>query len=391
MREEIVKIDKYKILSIAFILMIACNLVHPITPEMLAIKNTRDSLFGILFGVMNLGNFLASFWWGRRIDKKGIKNIFVIVLCFYLIFQLIFGITNNPFIMIIARFFAGICVGGMIISFTTYISVVVEKKQKIKYLGYLTVAVVTGSIAGQMIGGIIGLTGYLNVFYMQAIFISIIIVIIIIFLTERKTNSQKENNENTKFNPGKYFKKEIIWILIIETIFVIGWSIYTTTLPYYASNIVGLESDKIGIINSLLKVGGLISALMVGYYVRKVGIFRIYSITIFMSVIFIFIFAFQINHQINYQIYLVTILIIGYFAIMHRPLVQEIGMILENKNRGEVIGLLQGVIAFGLFIGSISSGFIYSISPGLGFWISGIIIAFAIVIQVMYMVKYKRW
>jgi len=184
-------------------------------------------------------------------------------LFFYSITQIIFGLSDDVNILILARLVAGILAGGFIIAYTSYVTIVAPDGQKVRYLGYLGIATSIGAAFGLLIGGYIGTFGYMYDIYLQISVALFCIFYIYFFLPEKKTKVHQENDQQSILSSFKYLNKIGI-IILIEFLVTVGIFIVITTIPLYTTEVLNLSSLAVGSYSAMYPLGSIFSGFLVG-------------------------------------------------------------------------------------------------------------------------------
>ena len=99
--------------SLIFILLLTLfssltfSMAHPVTPMLMKSLSLPSFMFGILFAVMAIGNFIGSPLWGTLSDNKGRIKFLILGALGYGFSQLGFGYVTNPLIILLFRFTGG--------------------------------------------------------------------------------------------------------------------------------------------------------------------------------------------------------------------------------------------------------------------------------------------
>lgn len=100
---------------------LAANFAHPITPTLIQNLQLPDYSFGMLYAGMAFTNFLFSPFWAKQVTRMGSRRVLGICCVGYGIGQLLFAIMKTLPTIMLARLLSGFFVGGIMVSFLTYI------------------------------------------------------------------------------------------------------------------------------------------------------------------------------------------------------------------------------------------------------------------------------
>ena len=108
-----------------FVAMVLFNLsadfAHPVTPTIIQELHLHDYMFGVALAMMQLANFIMSPFWGK-INRYISSKMSLLICCIgYGVAQIWFAYATTEAMIICARLFAGAFVGGIQVSFLTYV------------------------------------------------------------------------------------------------------------------------------------------------------------------------------------------------------------------------------------------------------------------------------
>ena len=164
---------KYKIrFSLFFTAMIlfnlAANFAHPVTPTIIQDLQLPDYMFGLMLACMQFSNFLFSPFWGKLNGAISSRQTLMICCVGYGVAQLGFACAPTQGMILLVRVLAGVFVGGIFVSFLTYVINTAKPEDQAKYLTYsATIQAVFGAF-GYLVGGILGEFSIRGTFFLQA-------------------------------------------------------------------------------------------------------------------------------------------------------------------------------------------------------------------------------
>ena len=132
---------KYKIrFSLFFTAMIlfnlAANFAHPVTPTIIKNLNLPDYMFGLMLAAMMISQFLLSPFWGKINTRISSRKTLLISCVGYAAAQLGFAYANTQVKILLVRVMAGVFVGGIFVSFLTYVINMARPEDQGRYLTY---------------------------------------------------------------------------------------------------------------------------------------------------------------------------------------------------------------------------------------------------------------
>lgn len=146
---------------------IAANLAHPVTPGLLKTLAMPSYMFGLIFAVMQLFNFLFSPFWGALCRYKQPRVILAIGCIGYAAGQIVFGSAQNAVMLIIGRAIAGTFFSATAVaSVYTLVQLTTPQTRKSTIPLLITAFTVMGTF-GQWIGGYVGVWNLYAPFVIQ--------------------------------------------------------------------------------------------------------------------------------------------------------------------------------------------------------------------------------
>lgn len=380
-----------KILVIYFMIMVAANLIHPITPEFIRVREFPNAMFGVALAMMNLTNFLFSNFWGTICDQKGRKKVMMIGCMGYAIGQLWFGFSYDVVSLVSARLLAGFFTGAFTVPILAYISdISVADEVKKNFSVYATLTAVAGAI-GYYIGGYVGSIYLLYAFYLQVTLLLISVCGIFFTVKEIKVFKGKLSFQLLvkSLNPLQVFFKQKIKITVMMMLFVSFFVYFANTMfdnsfSYYLSEYLKLKPA----VNGMIKAFTGIVTLLLNVYVihrilKKTHVDKMIQSILIISITLLFCVMFSLHQQ---MFFIASILFYIVFLCVI-PLQQS--LIMENIDdnmRGSASGMINAVRAIAGVVASLLAGFVYGKLPEITFPYVNMRIAFPIMISILCMV-----
>ena len=151
---------------------LAANFAHPVTPTIIQELNLPDYMFGLMLAAMMFSNFLFSPFWGKINGILSSRRTLLVGCAGYGAAQLIFACAKTQGAILLARVLAGIFVGGIFVSFLTYVINRAKPEDQAKYLTYSATIQAVFSAFGYLVGGLLGELSILGTFYLQTFTLS---------------------------------------------------------------------------------------------------------------------------------------------------------------------------------------------------------------------------
>lgn len=379
---------KYITLMIAALFVgIVTNIGHPITPYYINQIELPKIVFGYFFAVMSVGMLLFSPIWGAIGDTKGRKIITIICLLGYAVGQVLFGVFKNAVLILLARFFSGVFIGGMYVSFLSYLTRSKELSRynqtrlSASYISFQLVGVALGAFIGGAFGELCA-PNYQYVLFIQALCLFLFALYVVIFMDfkdEEKT-VVRSTNPFSSFTNIKLLPKILIVFFLVIILVNIVFTDVSKYLDVYFSD-TGAGVLKLGIVNLIVGLVTLaVNLVITPVIIKKFKL--LYSMTIFTTigaVMLILTFSLpdlMLNIYTFYMVYIVAKAIIESVIIEYLSLNKDV-------SAGILMGIRQSLISLGNIIGVLIGGIIYAYQNVLLFYIcalvlfvSGIIVLF---------------
>lgn len=395
-----------KIITFLFLFMfqgMITNLGHPVTPAYISSLNIGEFMFGIFLATMSLGMMLGAPFWGNLGDSRNKKYIISLGLMFYLIGQVLFGLFNNQWLLLIARLLSGLGISASITLITSELIISSEKKFRARNIAYLSASVTIGGSIGYYLGGLINTNPYFintfnthlyeNVFYIQALFTGVFIVLIMLFFNSKKVIEENVVNKRTYFWEGfskiKYLQKDlIIFLLALVLINVAAMSVDKFIDQYF--HLVNYTSGDIGTYKLVIGFVSLFTSIILVPVIsrRSKNHLKLMALLQVLSGIIVIV-TFNIS---NFLLAVYTILMI-YIIIkaVFQPIEQTyISSYANEDNIGMITGVRQAFLSIGTIIGQLFGAFLVDYNPRLFFTISGILFIVSVgLIFISYKLKNK--
>lgn len=214
-----------------FVTNIGMSQIAPVLPlyiKQLGIQNTAsiEQFSGIAFGVTFIISAIFSPIWGQAADKFGRKPMLLRASLGMSIVIFCMAFAQNVYQLIGLRILQGV-ITGYSTACTTLIAVQTEKKYAGWALGTLSTASIAGSLLGPMIGGYIEENLGLNeVFFITGGLLMIAFITTILFVKEDFKSSKKKKVLSAKEVWSEIPEKGLIFTMFI-TAFILSLALYS--------------------------------------------------------------------------------------------------------------------------------------------------------------------
>ena len=255
---------KYKIrLSVVFTAMIlfnlAANFAHPVTPTIIKELNLPDYLFGLMLAAMMISQFLLSPFWGKINTRISSRKTLLISCVGYAAAQLGFAYATTQGMILLVRVMAGVFVGGIFVSFLTYVINMARPEDQGRYLTYsATIQAVFGAF-GYLVGGLLGEWSIRATFLLQAFTLAFSGVMFYLVCLPDNTDARKlpmrqilrESNPMQAFLDGRHFMNPgFVLLFVLNILMNFGNTGFDQVFNYYLKDQLGFTSAYNGLIKA---------------------------------------------------------------------------------------------------------------------------------------------
>ncbi len=373
---------------IAAIQSMAANFAHPVTPTLIQALELESYSFGPFFAGMSFSNFLFSPMWAKQVKRLGSRKVLGICCLGYALGQVMFiSFTTIPTILV-ARLFSGFFVGGIMVSYLTYIIAKAPEEKRGSYLATSASITVVSNAFGYFIGGFVGVTSFYHSFILQIITLATCGVLFYLFLEEDKEegigfNFIKDANPFTAFLDSKKFMTHA-FALVFICVFVssVATTCFEQSYNYYLNDVFELSSAYNGTIKAIVGIISLVANMTICIWLLKKTDFRrnIAFVLLGCSISILSLGLIEV-----FWIYTLVVLIFFAFNAIYQPILQNIcAADATSTDSKMVMGFYNSMRSLGMIVGALYAGFVYDIGNTLPFVSAGIFFLVAIVIIICY-------
>ena len=244
---------------------LAANFAHPVTPTIIQDLGLPDYMFGLMLAAMQISNFLFSPFWGRLNGIISSRRTLLICCAGYGVAQLLFALSRTQLAILAVRVLAGFFVGGIFVSFLTYVIARAKPEDQARFLTYsATVQAVFGAF-GYLVGGVLGEFSIRGTFFLQAAVLTAAGVLFRFACEPDATAGERpdmkallrQSDPLRAFLDGRHFMTGAFVLLFAVNILMnFGNTGFDQVFNYYLKDQLGLTSSYNGVIKAAV---GLVS------------------------------------------------------------------------------------------------------------------------------------
>lgn len=387
-------------ITVFFILIaiesLGANFAHPITPTLIQNLGLPDYSFGLLFAGMAFTNFLFSPFWAKQVKHMGSKKVLGICCVGYGGGQAMFAIMTTLPTILVARLVSGFFVGGIMVSFLTYIIHQVGIEKRGKYLALsATFATVFGAF-GYLVGGFVGVVSIPITFTLQSVTLASSGILFYFLLlddrvvsTEIRPSIWKEANPFQAFIDSKKFMT-ITFAILFFVVFLTSTATtaYDQNFNYYIKDQFNFNSSYNGMLKAVVGFISLFANTTICLWILK-------RTNVKKSVIYILGLAGMVLISVTMlegilPFIIGNIIFYGLNAI-YIPLLQDMcANGAKDKDSNMVMGFYNAMKSLGMIAGALFAGFIYTFGPKLSFFYAGVFFLVSMLGTILYFKRTKQ-
>lgn len=375
---------------------LAANFAHPVTPTIIQDLSLPDYMFGLMLAAMQLTNFLFSPFWGKLNVSISSRQTLCICCVGYGVAQLGFACATTQSMILLVRVLAGFFVGGIFVSFLTYVINTAKPEDQAKYLTYsATIQAVFGAF-GYLVGGVLGEFSIRGTFYLQAFCLGLAGVLFRLVCEPDGQKRQvplkqiaREANPLQAFLDGKHFMNvAFVMLFSVNVLMNFANTGFDQVFNYYLKDQLGLTSAYNGIIKAAV---GLISFVfnmtLCLWIIRKTD--TKVSITVLMGLCALAAVGTVVVPQIWLFIGLSVFVYAGYSVSL--PVLQNmVAVQADPAQKNLVMGFYNATKSLGSIIGSLMSGFLYAVHIKLPFAVVAAAYGLSVLAAMGYLLRCRK-
>lgn len=385
------RISLIVVLFIVFIDYFSIGIVYPLFSSMLFVEKNffvspetsnvvRGFYLGILLAIEPIFHFLSTPILGVLSDQKGRKKILIVTLIIATFGHLL-GIVaiglNNIIFLIFSRMLVGIGAGNSSVVQAS-IADMSDKQEKAKNFGLYNMALGIGFTIGPFLGGKLTDTSTIPFGSYSLPFIFSAIIIFLNFLLLLKFFIETHPvNESIKFDilhglkvlKKGFFMKDLRGVFLCSFIYVFGFSFFIEFIPVYLIDRFNFTSSKIG---TFYGIASGVYALSSGLLIRPIiNFFSARSVFFYALLAAGGLFFFATFIETTTGLYFYVAIVEFHIAMLFPTVSTIISNKVSEDVQGEILGILQAVIAFGFGMSPLFSGTFVGSYPILPMLIGG--------------------
>jgi len=375
---------------------LAANFAHPVTPTIIKDLSLPDYMFGLMLAAMQLSNFLFSPFWGKLNGSVSSRQTLLICCVGYGVAQLGFACATTQIMILLVRVLAGVFVGGIFVSFLTYVINMAKPEDQARYLTYsATIQAVCGAF-GYLVGGVLGEFSIRGTFFLQAFCLGLAGVMFrLVCLPDGQQEQVSLKQVAGKANPlqaffdGKYFlNMAFVMLFAVNILMNFANTGFDQVFNYYLKDQLGLTSAYNGIIKAAVGLISFVFNMTVCLWIiRKTDTRK--SMILLMGLCTLATVGTLLIPQIQLFILLSVFVYAGYSVSL--PVLQNmVAAQADPARKNLVMGFYNATKSLGSIIGSLMAGFLYAVHIKLPFAVVAVAYGCSVLAAAGYLLRCRK-
>ena len=375
---------------------LAANFAHPVTPTIIQDLKLPDYMFGLMLAAMQLSSFLFSPFWGKLNVSISSRQTLLICCMGYGIAQLGFAVATTQTMILLARVLAGVFVGGIFVSFLTYVVSTAKPEDQAKYLTYsATIQAVCGAF-GYLVGGVLGEFSIRGTFCLQAFCLGLTGVLfrLVCLPDAQKTQIDlkqiaRETNPLQAFLDGRHFMNmAFVMLFAVNILMNFANTGFDQVFNYYLKDQLGLTSSYNGIIKAAVGLISFVFNMSVCLWIIRKTDTKL-SLAVLMGLCTLMALGTVMSSEIWLFISLSVFVYAGYSVSL--PVLQHmVAVQADPAQKNLVMGFYNATKSLGSIIGSLMAGFLYAVHTKLPFAVVAVTYGLSFLAAMGYLMGKKK-
>lgn len=347
-----------------FIAMSGIGLIIPIMPEYLGTFGVAGQVLGFLVAIFSLAQFIFAPIAGDLSDKHGPKNLIIVGLIIFGISQLVFGLSNELWMLFVARFFTGLGAAFLVPPMMAFVANITTIEERGRGMGLLGASMSLGFMIGPAIGGFLSKISLEFPFYFATAAALVAAVISFYALPNPPPRApsethKKKDRENLFQQLKRSASTPYFVMFIIMFVFSFGLANFQSTISLYVDQKYGYTPSQIAVI---ITIGGFVGVIAQTFFInplfKRFGEMRV----ILVNLIFAAFGMIGILFVDSFSMILFVSMIFFTATSLLRPAVNTLVSKLAGDEQGFAAGMITAYMSLGNMIGPALAGIMFDIN-----------------------------
>ncbi|MCZ2257173.1 MFS transporter [Sporosarcina sp. G11-34] len=347
-----------------FIAMSGIGLIIPIMPEYLGTFGVAGQVLGFLVAIFSLAQFIFAPIAGDLSDKHGPKNLIIVGLIIFGLSQLVFGLSDELWMLFVARFFTGLGAAFLVPPMMAFVANITTFEERGRGMGLLGASMSLGFMIGPAIGGFLSKISLEFPFYFATAAALLAAVISFFALPNPPPRAQSETQKKKKrenlFQQLKRSASTPYFVMfIVMFVFSFGLANFQSTISLYVDQKYGYTPSQIAVI---ITIGGFVGVIAQTFFInplfKRFGEMRV----ILVNLIFAAFGMIGILFVDSFSMILFVSMIFFTATSLLRPAVNTLVSKLAGDEQGFAAGMITAYMSLGNMIGPALAGIMFDIN-----------------------------
>jgi DHA1 family multidrug resistance protein-like MFS transporter len=351
-----------KMLILSFCLVVVTlgsGMVIPIFPFFVENLGAGGRELGLLIATAATIEFIFAPFWGRLSDRRGRKPVLMLGLLGGAITMLLFGLSNELWMLFASRGLAGILTAATMPAAMAYVGDITSDEERGGGMGVIGSAMGLGVILGPGLGGLLAENSLSMPFFVAAGLTMVALFLIIVFLPESKKVDPAGSVEKVKpIKLREALLGPLGGLLVLSFLLSFGLSNFDSVFGIYALERFGYGPQQVGVILMMMALVTILGrGLLTGPVTRR------WCET---SVIGASLLAGSVGYLglLLAEGYALVLLATGFFILSRtllKPTVLSLTSKRSNIGQGVSMGLCNSFMSLGKIVGPIWAGYSFEV------------------------------
>jgi MFS family permease len=202
--------------------------------------DASTSVAGLVAGIFIVGEIIARFFIGRKLDKIGRKKVLLIGLLLLTLTTPLYFINLGIIVLLITRFIHGVAIGIAGTAAGTIVAQIIPRTRKGEGIGYFSMSIALAAAFGPFIGLSLSQHATYQVIFTLCLALGLISLLTAVFLVVPELEKQPEEREIRGFQLANFLEPRALPIALITLIVAFCYSSVLSYINFYA-----LERDLV--------------------------------------------------------------------------------------------------------------------------------------------------
>lgn len=380
------------ILSFCLVVVtLGSGMVVPIFPFYVENLGAGGRELGLLIATAATMDFIFAPVWGRLSDRRGRKPVLIIGLLGSAIAMLLFGLSNELWMLFASRGLAGILTAATMPAAMAYVGDITSDEERGGGMGVIGSAMGLGVIMGPGLGGLLAENSLSTPFFVAAGLSMVALILMIVFLPESRKVEPAGSVEKVQLIRLEELREALLGpvggLLVLSFLLSFGLSNFDSVFGIYALERFGYGPKQVGVILMMMAFVTILGrGLLTGPVTRRWGE---------TSVIGASLLAGSVGYLglLLADGYALVLLVTGFFILSRtllKPSVLSLTSKRSNIGHGVSMGLCNSFMSLGKIVGPIWAGYAFEVDLSYPYMSGSIVLLLSFIFNSALTMREKR-